>query len=110
MGFDDGGGDDEHDEHDTAALPQWLGSYERLRTAEDIRSERRCIEVGTYLYDGCYRLKKRMENWKIKLLYCPAPQCFSLHDIIRTHVLETMRGRDRRRDRRRHSTALYYTV
>lgn len=41
----DVGGDDDDD--DTAVLPPWLGSYERLRTTEDIRSERRCIEVPT---------------------------------------------------------------
>lgn len=30
MGFDDGGGDDEHDEHDTAVLPPWLAKYEKV--------------------------------------------------------------------------------
>lgn len=80
MGFDDGGGDDEHDEHDTAALPQWLGSYERLRTAEDIRSERRCIEVGTLPRRRLLQIEKKNGELEIKLLYCTAlpPQCFSL--------------------------------
>lgn len=101
-------GDDEDD--DTAALPPWLPRYEKLEKLPRIFVA--SVVVSKYVpRQRLLQIEKKNGEIENQLLYCPAPQCFStLHDIIRVPVLETMRGRDRRRDRRRHSTALYYTV
>lgn len=54
-------GDDEHDEHDTAALPPWLGRYEKLEKLPRIFVA--SVVVSKYLpRRRLLQIENRMEN------------------------------------------------
>lgn len=93
-------GDDEDDD-DTAALPQWLGRYEKVEKLPRIFVA--SVVVSKYIpRQRLLQIEKKNGEIENQTTVLPCPQCFSLCMISYPHMyLKQLRGRDRRRDRRR---------